>query len=173
MYADQSADEPAGRAPNRFRTAESYIHWDRGLAIVAGMIGIILIFILLLTTLPIRRNSDREQLTGLAEAPAPTAQAQQAQSGSASSAATPPTGPSQPRLAAIARQNPYVRRGPGTNYAIIMNLTQGQRVDVVGRSPDRQWYQIVRPDNTNERAWVSAEFLSVEGDFNSLPEVRE
>jgi hypothetical protein len=172
MYADQSADEPADRAPSRFRTPESYIHWDRGLAIVAGMIGIILLFVLLLTTLPIRRNADQTQLTGLAEAPAPTAQAQASPS-AAATAARAPTGPEQPRLAAIARQYPYVRRGAGTNFSIIMNLTQGQRVEVVGRSPDRQWYQIIRPDNASERAWVSAEFLAVEGDVNSLPEVRQ
>jgi uncharacterized protein YgiM (DUF1202 family) len=172
MYADQSADEPADRGSSRFRTPESYIHWDRGLAIVAGMIGIILLFVLLLTTLPIRQASDREQLTGLAEAPAPTAQAQQSPP-PPGSAPTAPTGPAQPRLAAIARQFPYVRRGPGTNFAIVMNLTQGQRVEVVGRSPDRQWYQVVRPDNASERAWVSAEFLAVEGDINSLPEVRQ
>jgi uncharacterized protein YgiM (DUF1202 family) len=172
MYADQSAEEPAGRGSNRFRTPESYVHWDRGLAIVAGMLGIVLLFVLLLTTLPIRNNSDREQLTGLAEAPAPTAQAQQP-APSGATAATPPTGPAQPRLAAIARQFPYVRRGPGTNFAIVMNLTQGQRVEVVGRSADRQWFQVVRPDNANERAWVSSEFLAVEGDVNSLPEVRD
>jgi uncharacterized protein YgiM (DUF1202 family) len=172
MYADQSAEDTAGKASNRFRTPESYIHWDRGLAIVAGMIGILLLFVLLLTTLPIRNNADREQITGLAEAPAPTAQAQPPPA-SAAPAPTPATGPSQPRLAAIARQFPYVRRGPGTNFAIAMNLTQGQRVEVVGRSPDRQWFQIVRPDNPSERAWVSAEFLAVEGDVNSLPEVRE
>jgi hypothetical protein len=174
MYADQSAEEPAGRTPSRFRTPESYIHWDRGLAIVAGMLGIILLFVLLLTTLPIRTDSDREQLTGLAEAPAPTAQAQQpAPNAAPAPAPAPASGPTQPRLAAIARQFPYVRAGPGTNFAVIMNLTQGQRVDVVGRSPDRQWYQIVRPDNASQRAWVSAEFLAVEGDINSLSEVRE
>ena len=26
-----------------------------------------------------------------------------------------------------------------------MNLSRGQRVEVVGRSPDRQWFQIVLP----------------------------
>jgi hypothetical protein len=54
-----------------------------------------------------------------------------------------------------------------------MNLSQGQRVEVVGRSPDRQWFQIVLPTNARERGWVSQEFLGVEGDVNTLPEVRE
>jgi len=170
MYADQSVDDDAPHTPERFRTTESYTHWDRGLAIVAGIIGIVLLFVLLLTTLPIRDGTGAEQLTGLAPAPAPAAPG--APDGAATAPAAP-TGPNVPRVAATVRQFPYVRRGPGVNFAVIMTLQQGQKIDVVGRSQDRQWYQIVRPDNASERAWVSIDFLTLEGDGNALPEVKE
>ena len=173
MRADQSAGGHVERGADRFRTPESYIHWDRGMAIVAGIVGIVSLFFLLLVTLPIGQGGRDETLTGLAQPPDPTAASAPAGAGQQASAATPATGPDQPRLTAITRQFPFVRRGPGINFAVIMNLQQGQRVEVVGRSPDRQWYQIVLPENPRERGWVSNEFLAVDGDLNTLPEVRE
>ena len=169
MHADPSASGPS----ERFRSPESYIHWDRGLAIVAGMIGIVLIFVLLLVTLPIREKSDDAQLTGLATQAAAAAPPATPAATRAATTSAPPAGPDQPRLSATARQFPFVRRGPGINFAVIMNLQQGQRVEVVGRSVDRQWFQIVLPENPRERGWVSQEFLAVEGDVNIVPEVRE
>ena len=157
----------------RFRTPESYIHWDRGLAIVAGIIGIVGIFLLLLVTLPIQGQEETADLTGLAT------QAPVATSTTATRAAapapppTPATGPDQPRLPATSREFPFVRRGPGINFAVMTNLSRGQRVEVDGRSGDRQWYRIVLPDNPRERGWVSQEFLQIEGDVNTLPELRE
>ena len=169
MHADPST---SGQS-ERFRSPESHIHWDRGLAIVAGMIGIVLIFVLLLVTLPIREESDDAQLTGLATQAAAAAPPAAPAATRAATAAPPATGPDQPRLSATARQFPFVRRGPGINFAVIMNLQQGQRVEVVGRSVDRQWFQIVLPENPRERGWVSQELLAVEGDVNTLLEVRE
>lgn len=172
MQADQTSAPGKSRA--RFRTPESYIHWDRGMAIIAGMIAIVLIFFLLIIALPIRESSGGEQLTGIADAPAPTtAAAPTAAAAAAATAVAPATGPDQPRLPATTRQFPFVRRGPGINWTAVMNLQQGQRVEVVGRSPDRQWLQIVLPTNARERGWVSQEFLAVDGDLNTLPEVRE
>src|SRR5215212_8174634 len=64
MYADQSVDDDAPHTPERFRTTESYTHWDRGLAIVAGIIGIVLLFVLLLTNLPIRAGTGARRTGG-------------------------------------------------------------------------------------------------------------
>lgn len=165
-------DDRAGRAAERLRPSESYIHWERGLAIVAGIIGIVLLFFLLMVGLPIREQSGGTQLGGLATvvavAATPTPVPQRA-----ATAIAPPTGPDQPRLQATARQFPFVRRGPGINFAVIMNLQQGQRVEVVGRNADRQWLKIVLPENARERGWVSADLLGVEGDIGTLPEERE
>lgn len=173
MQADQTSGSRPGKTRDRLRTSETYIHWDRGLAIVAGMIGIVLFFFLLIVALPIRESSGSEQLTGIAEAPAPTTAASTAPVAAPATAVAPATGPDQPRLPATARQFPFVRKGPGINWTAVMNLSQGQRVEVVGRSTDRQWFQIVLPTNARERGWVSQEFLAVEGDVNTLPEVRE
>jgi hypothetical protein len=174
MQADQTSGSRTGKSRDRLRTSETYIHWDRGLAIIAGMIGIVLFFFLLFIALPIQEGRGSEQLTGIAEAPAPTTAAAPAPAAAAAAtAAAPATGPDQPRLAATARQFPFVRKGPGINWTAVMNLSQGQRVEVVGRSPDRQWFQVVLPTNARERGWVSQEFLAVEGDVNTLPEVRE
>ncbi|HET8644944.1 MAG TPA: hypothetical protein VFO85_05615, partial [Vicinamibacteria bacterium] len=97
-FADEDAIAPS---PERFRTPESYIHWDRGLAIVAGMIGIVLVFLVLIALLPIHESSGGGALTGLAtpEASAPTAAATAAARAGAT-AVPPPTGPDQTRLAA-------------------------------------------------------------------------
>jgi uncharacterized protein YgiM (DUF1202 family) len=173
MQADQTSGGRPGKTRDRLRTAETYVHWDRGMAIVAGMIGIVLFFFLLIVALPIRESRGSEQLTGIADAPAPTTAASGAPAAAPATAEAPATGPDQPRLAATARQFPFVRKGPGINWTAVMNLQQGQRVEVVGRSPDRQWFQIVLPTNARERGWVSQEFLTVDGDVNTLPEVRE
>jgi hypothetical protein len=175
MQREPMVEKTAGRPPpERFRTPESYIHWDRGMAIVAGMIGIVLVFLLLIALLPIRESGGSGPLTGLAtpEATVPAATVAPAARVGAT-AAPPPTGPDQPRLSATVNERPFVRRGAGINFAALTNLQPGQRVEVVGRSPDRQWYQIVLPDNARERGWVSQEFLAVEGDVNTLPEVSQ
>lgn len=174
MQADQASGSRPNKSRDRLRTSETYIHWDRGLAIVAGMIGIVLFFVLLFIALPIQAGRSGAQLTGIAEAPAPVTAGAPAAAAAAPATAVPPaTGPDQPRLPATARQFPFVRKGPGINWTAVMNLSQGQRVEVVGRSPDRQWFQIVLPTNARERGWVSQEFLGVDGDVNTLPEVRE
>jgi hypothetical protein len=175
MQREPLAEESTGGPPpERFRTAESYIHWDRGMAIVAGMIGIVLVFLLLIAVLPIKESGSGGALTGLAtqQAAAPATTATAAPRAGAT-AEPPPTGPDQTRLPATTRERPFVRRGAGINFAALTNLQPGQRVEVVGRSPDRQWYQIVLPDNARERGWVSQEFLAVEGDVNTLPEVSQ
>jgi uncharacterized protein YgiM (DUF1202 family) len=175
MQADQTTGGRSVKSRDRLRTTETYIHWDRGLAIVAGMIGIVLFFFLLIIALPIRESRSSQQITGIAEAPAPTTTTATSSAPAAppATAAPPSTGPDQPRLQATANQFPFVRKGPGINWTAVMNLSQGQRVEVVGRSLDRQWFQIVLPTNARERGWVSQEFLAVEGDVNTLPEVRE
>lgn len=169
-----SVDRPAGsggKRRDRFRTPESYVHWERGLAIVAGMVGVVLLFFLLMIALPIRGRDGGETITGTAGIVAPAASAPP--SARATPSAPPAVGPVEPRLPASTREFPFVRRGPGINFAVIMNLRQGQRVEVVGKSVDRQWLQIVVPERPTERGWVSQEFLAVEGDVNTLRDVRE
>lgn len=164
-------DEGAVDSPaERFRSPESYIHWERGAAIVAGMIGIVGVFIFLIAVLPIRDEHERPSLTGLGAA-APTVAAVAPTVRPA--VVAPATGPDQPKVSATVRQFPFVRRSPGINFAVITNLKQGDKVDIVGRSPDRQWFQIILPDQSRDRGWVAQEFLQPDGDTANLPEVRE
>lgn len=165
-------DEPSLPPAERFRTPESYIHWDRGLAIVALMIGVVLVFLVLIVALPIGEQEDTRQVAGTAGQEVAVSPAPQGAARAASPTPAPTPGSGGPRLAATARQFPFVRRGPGVNFAVITNLRQGDRVDVVGRSPDRGWFQIALQGEPS-RGWVSQEFLAVEGDVNTLPEARE
>lgn len=167
------AEEPRFGAPaDRIRTAESYVHWDRGFVIIAGMIAVVTIFFLLAIGLPFGQAKDAPSVVGQAATEAPAVPTPTAP-GATATAVLAPVGPQETRLAATARQYPFVRRGPGINFAAITNLQPDQRVEVVGRSVDRLWFQIVLPTVATERGWVSAEFLTVQGDINTLREVRE
>ena len=162
------------RAPDfeTWESPETRVRWERGLAIVAGMIGVVLTFFLLLAMLPISAEKDEEApLTG-AQATAPPDAAAAAQS-SPASPAQPTATPATPKLSASAPEASNVRRQPSLNGQVVLTLRPGVRVDVIGRTPDSQWLQIIHPDRPTEKLWVSADRLEVSGDPRTLPEVRE
>lgn len=155
-----------------WESPETRIRWERGLAIVAAMIGVVLTFFIIMSVLPLSSDTDVAPVTGRATVqPAATAAAPAAAQATQAAATQPPSVPTQ-GLNATSRAVPNVRRGPALDAAVVRQLSQGQRVNVVGRSTDNQWLQIVNPDNTNERLWVSADMLEVSGDVRSLPEAR-
>lgn len=156
-----------------WESPETHVRWERGLVIVAGMIGVVLTFFLLLAVLPLSPERDPELVVGSQ----PTVQAQPAAAAAAAQPAATATAPPAPpapdqRLTAVSRAFPNVRRGPGLDTAVVTNLRQGQRVEVVGRSADNLWLQILNPDNSRERLWVSADMLEVTGDARTLPVAR-
>jgi hypothetical protein len=61
-----------------------------------------------------------------------------------------------------------IREGPARTTASLGKLQKGQEVTVVGRNGDGTWLQIERPDGAG-LGWVSAEFVTVTGDVNTLP----
>lgn len=61
-----------------------------------------------------------------------------------------------------------VRSGPGTDYDVLARLSNGTRVTLVARSPDGAWYQLLYPPDSQQRGWVSAEFVVVEGSSGDL-----
>lgn len=164
------------RAPDfeHWESPETRVRWERGLAIVAGMIGVVLIFFLLLAAIPLSSGKDEDQPVRGSQgaqaqsadisAPAPAAQPQAAQ---------PPAQAAGQKLAATSRAVPNVRRQPNLTAPVVTNLRQGQQVEVVGRSPDNQWLQILNPERPAEKLWVSADMLDVIGDPRTLPEARE
>lgn len=156
-----------------WESPETRIRWERGLAIVAAMIGVVLTFFFIMSVLPLSSDSNEAPVTGRATVP-PAATAAATPAAQATQAPAAPQAPSVPiqGLNATSRAVPNVRRGPGLDAAVVRQLSQGQRVNVVARSTDNQWLQIVNPDNPNERLWVSADMLDVSGDPRSLPEAR-
>ncbi|MBI2761771.1 MAG: SH3 domain-containing protein [Chloroflexi bacterium] len=177
MASDLTTDRRTVPDFETWESPETRIRWERGLAIVAGMVGVVITFVLLWSLIPLSAEKDAKPITGQAT-PNSRAQAQPAAAGDAglqpttAPAATQAPPPAQQGLAGVSRQFPNVRRGPAIDAQIVRNLSQGQKVDVVGRSPDNQWLQIVNPDNPRERLWVSADMLDVTGDPRTLPEVR-
>jgi len=53
-----------------------------------------------------------------------------------------------------------VRAGPGTNYARVRVLKQGEDIIIVGISEDRKWYRV-------EDGWVAGDYVTIlSGDLN-------
>lgn len=65
-----------------------------------------------------------------------------------------------------------IRSGPARTNASVGKLPAGQQVTVVGRNGDGTWLQIQIPNKT-DLGWVSADFVTVTGDVNTLPVVNE
>lgn len=61
-----------------------------------------------------------------------------------------------------------IRQGPARTTPSLGKLKQGEQVTVVGRNGDGTWLQVERPDGAGT-GWVSAEFVTVSGDVNTLP----
>ena len=61
-----------------------------------------------------------------------------------------------------------VRQDADPDSPIVAGLRQGDSVQVVGRSEDGVWLQVQIPD-VDTTGWVSAEFVTVEGDIAALP----
>jgi len=156
-----------------WESPETRIRWERGLAIVAGMIGVVLTFFFVMSVLPFAASDEPAPLTGQATVRASVqgtaAPAAQATPAAATQAAQANQGAALP---GTSRAIPNVRRAPDLTAQIVRQLSQGQKVDVIGRSTDNQWLQILNPDNRAEKLWVSADMLDVSGDPKTLPEAR-
>ncbi|MEN9563586.1 MAG: hypothetical protein RIR73_1830 [Chloroflexota bacterium] len=55
--------------------------------------------------------------------------------------------------------------GPGSNYALVINISQFELVEVVGISNTPGWYVILDPIYGSQ-CWVSADFIRFEADFD-------
>lgn len=61
-----------------------------------------------------------------------------------------------------------IRQGPSRTTTSLGKLPKGATVTVVGRNGDGTWIQIQVPDKS-DLGWVSAEFVTLDGDINTLP----
>jgi uncharacterized protein YraI len=73
---------------------------------------------------------------------------------------------------ATAKENLRIRVGPSTSAAVMGQLKKGDTVQIVGRSPADDWWQISLPANPNARGWISAEFTLANGPIDSIPVIQ-
>lgn len=165
---------PRRRIPDfeHWQSPETRVRWERGAALLAGMVGVVLTFLFLVAVLPLPGETESPPITGQAAAPATQPTAAGASPALQPSPAAAPVSQGEGRLAATSRAFPNVRRGPSLDAPIVGQLRPQQQVQVVGRSADGQWLQILNPSNVQERLWVSADMLEVTGDVRTLPEAR-
>ncbi len=60
-----------------------------------------------------------------------------------------------------------VRSGPGTEYAVIGQVSQGDSYIITGRNAAGNWYQIAGV--SNQLAWIFSELLTVQGSSADIP----
>lgn len=61
-----------------------------------------------------------------------------------------------------------VRAGPGPDFAVLALAAAGDRFMAEGRTADGAWWRICCVLN-EQRGWVSAAFVNVEGDIEGVP----
>ena len=61
------------------------------------------------------------------------------------------------------------RSGPGTDFEIIGEVERGAEFDIVGVSPDGEWWQICCV--AGAQAWVTSEFVDTLGMVDSVPTI--
>ena len=153
-------------------------------ALIIALIGIIVILCgLLVVVMAYSGLLDRDggPLAGLGSRPAPTsmpavtsATAEPASAAEAEVTAEPeprlePTAtetPSEPR-AVVTHETLNVRAGPGTSYARVGVLQQGDEVKATGRNGAGTWLAITTADGTE--GWVYADYTSLDTAIQSLP----
>ena len=74
-------------------------------------------------------------------------------------------------LAAPKDQPVNCRFGPATSYAVIGALILGRQAEVIGRNTDSTWWYVRNPNDPSTSCWLSAEFVQITGDGQSLPVV--
>ena len=62
-----------------------------------------------------------------------------------------------------------VRRGPGTDYDIVVDVERGAEFDITGKNADASWWQICCVEGGN--AWIIAEYVDTIGNVDTVPVV--
>jgi hypothetical protein len=79
--------------------------------------------------------------------------------------------PTPPENRIEAFEGATVRNGPGTYYDRIGVLVAGETAQVLGRSPDNQWVQIVYASGEDNTGWVYVPNVRLVGDPLAIPSV--
>ena len=65
--------------------------------------------------------------------------------------------------------NVNCRLGPGTAWVPLSALLVGQSSQITGKTGDGAWWNIVDPQNSSRRCWVSASVVNTAGNIASIP----
>lgn len=82
-----------------------------------------------------------------------------------------PTPTSSLILAAPRDQPVNCRFGPEISYAIVGALISGRQAEVIGKNADATWWYVKNPSDPSTNCWLSADFVVVTGNVESLPVV--
>jgi hypothetical protein len=76
--------------------------------------------------------------------------------------------PTPPPLAPQARSTGLVnvRNGPGTTFAIVASLAENDLVELIGKTPTGDWWQVRTAGGTT--GWVFAQLLEAQGDVSAV-----
>jgi hypothetical protein len=59
-----------------------------------------------------------------------------------------------------------VRNGPGTAYQRVGQVTQGQRLDIVGKNPAGDWWQVCCVNG--QQVWITGSLVQAQGNLGSV-----
>lgn len=82
-----------------------------------------------------------------------------------------PTATSSISLASPRDQPVNCRFGPNVSYSIIGFLVVGRQAEVIGKSIDETWWYVRNPSDPSINCWLSADFVLLVGNVESLPVV--
>lgn len=71
-------------------------------------------------------------------------------------------------MATVATRSLRVRKDPDDNSEVVAGIAEGESYKVVGLSADGQWVQLAIEGAVGGAGWVSANFVTVEGDITNI-----
>lgn len=83
----------------------------------------------------------------------------------------PPTSTPSVPVASPKEANVNCRLGPGIAWVAISALVIGQSSQITGRSSDGSWWNIVDPQSSGRRCWVSGSVVNTAGNLSNIPTV--
>lgn len=83
----------------------------------------------------------------------------------------PPTPTSTVPIVFPKETNVNCRLGPSTGWVAISALLVGQSAQITGKSADGSWWNIVDPQSSDRRCWVSGSVVNTGGNLNGISTV--
>lgn len=119
---------------------------------------------LMISILLIGLSSGCTPLSGTTVPPSGESGAATTQADSATDAATTEGG----AMATVATRSLRVRQDPNEASEVVAGIAAGETYRVIGISTDGQWIQLAIENTPSGAGWVSANFVTVEGDITDL-----